>query len=67
MDGGPAETPKTDAFIQEVIEVCKQHGLSISHEDSGGAFVINEFNDDDAKWLMEARVGKGNQESSKQA
>jgi hypothetical protein len=27
------EVPAIDSFIEEVIEVCKKHGFSISHED----------------------------------
>lgn len=34
-------SPKIDAFVDEVIEVCKKHGFTIGHEDSQGAFVIH--------------------------
>jgi hypothetical protein len=48
------ENPKIDAFIEEVIAVCKKHKLSISHEDGHGAFQIDDFDERDAEWLREA-------------
>ncbi|NBW22529.1 MAG: hypothetical protein EBR82_82745 [Caulobacteraceae bacterium] len=43
-----------DAFLAEVIEVCRKHGMSISHEDGWGAFEVRNFNEPDADWLKEA-------------
>lgn len=48
------ENPKIDAFIAEVIAVSKKHGLSIGHEDSHGAFVVEVFSDSNADWLLHA-------------
>jgi hypothetical protein len=48
------ESPEVDAFLAEVIEVCRKHGLSISHEDTGGAFAVREFNERDNEWLFSA-------------
>lgn len=45
---------KINIFLLEIIEVCKKHGFSISHEDSGGSFLIEKFNEIDTKWLMKA-------------
>lgn len=45
---------KIDAFIEEVIEVSKKHGFSISHEDGHGAFVIEKFSESNASWLRHA-------------
>jgi hypothetical protein len=50
--GQPVKNPKIDAFLRDVIEVCRRHGLSISHED--GAFMVESFSEDNAKWLMGA-------------
>lgn len=47
-----------DAFLSEVLGVCKKHGLSISHEDIGGAFVVKKFNDGDNDWLFNAMNNK---------
>jgi hypothetical protein len=43
-----------DAFLAEVIEVCRKHGMSISHEDGWGAFQVRNFSESDADWLKEA-------------
>lgn len=48
------EDQRIDAFIAEVIAVCKRHGFSIAHEDSQGGFLIERFDEDNAKWLMQA-------------
>ena len=48
------ENEKIDAFLAEVIEVSKKHGLSIGHEDSHGGFLVHEFSQDNADWLMNA-------------
>jgi hypothetical protein len=49
-----AESPAVDAFLAEVIEVCRKHGLSISHEDTGGSFEVRQFNQRDSDWLLSA-------------
>lgn len=46
--------PKIDAFIEEIISVCKKHGMSISHEDGHGGFEIEEYDDDLSDWLRNA-------------
>lgn len=49
------DTPAIDLFIEEIIAVCKKHGMSISHEDGHGAFVIeNEDNERNFDWLRDA-------------
>lgn len=40
-----------DAFKREILEVCRRHGLWISHEDNQGAFLIVEGDDDEGWWL----------------
>jgi hypothetical protein len=50
----PIEVPKIDSFIGEILEVCKKHGFSISHEDCHGGFLICKYSDRDAEWLMTA-------------
>ena len=45
---------KIDAFLSEIIEVCKKHDLSISHEDYNGAFEIELFSQDNIDWLNAA-------------
>lgn len=48
------EKPKVDAFIEELIEVSKRHGLSLAHEDNHGAFIVEKFSEANAQWLMDA-------------
>ena len=48
---------KVDAFIEEVIEVCKRHELSISHEDGHGTFEIEKYSESNVKWLRQANDG----------
>lgn len=43
-------------FLDEIESVSKKHGLSISHEDGHGAFMIEPFSQDNIDWLKEARI-----------
>ncbi len=48
------ENVAIDAFIQEVLAVCRSHGFSISHEDSHGAFIIENYTASRDNWLRAA-------------
>ena len=52
------ETPKIDAFLAEIEEVCKKHGFLISHEDGCGAFEIVDHTEKNhanyMAWLKDA-------------
>ena len=48
--------PKVDAFIQEVLEVCRKHGLSIAHEDHQGGFIIEDYTEVMSSRLLYANV-----------
>jgi hypothetical protein len=50
---------KVDAFLEEIIGVCKKHGLSISHEEHYGPFEIEVFSADNEKWLRSADDATG--------
>jgi hypothetical protein len=51
-------TPKEMVnFINDIDEVCKKYGLSISHEDGHGAFIIEEYDEHNIKWLRDATKG----------
>ncbi len=52
--GGHVGKPRVDAFITEVIEVSKRHGLAISHEDHGGSFRVTELDEEHIEWLQDA-------------
>ena len=44
------------AFIDEVIALGKEYGLSISHEDNHGRFIIELYSDYNADWLKDAKI-----------
>lgn len=44
---------KAEKFIDDIIEVCKKHGLSLSHEDSHGAFEIEPYDEGYTEWLKQ--------------
>jgi hypothetical protein len=53
-DGKVPSDPAIDSFLDEIKEVCKKHGLSISHEDSQGGFIIEKYSDSNLEWLFAA-------------
>lgn len=50
------EIPAADAFLEEVIAVCRKHGFSLGHEDGHGAFLIQDIegSEHNFAWLREA-------------
>jgi hypothetical protein len=51
------ENPKIDEFLEQLQILCKEHGLSISHEDSQGAFIIEGYDKDNIEWIKLANDG----------
>lgn len=47
---------QADIFLAEIVAVCRQHGISIAHEDTHGAFVLVPFNKEDSDWLKQAQI-----------
>ena len=47
----PAEM---EAFLCEIAEVCKKHGLSIGHEDRHGLFEVEPYDEGNVEWLLQA-------------
>ena len=45
-----------DNFMKEILDVCKKHGLSISHEDGHGNFIIEEYSDNYSEWFKNAEI-----------
>ena len=43
-------------FLRELAELCKKHNLSLSHEDTQGAFIVEEYKEENIKWLMDAML-----------
>ncbi len=53
------ESARMDSFLSEIHELCKKHGFCIEHEDTHGAFVVEQYNDDkDFEWLDNANIGE---------
>jgi hypothetical protein len=48
------QTDEVKAFLAEILEVCKRHELSLSHEDVGGAFRVHQWNVRDNNWVAMA-------------
>jgi hypothetical protein len=48
-------SPEVAAFLNEIIEVCKKHNLSISHEDRYGNFEIEKLSQINIRWLLNAK------------
>ena len=48
------ENPKVDVFLNDLIDVCKEHNLSLSHEDLHGAFQVVPYDDSFKAWLEQA-------------
>ncbi|MBJ6366759.1 hypothetical protein [Snuella sedimenti] len=44
---------RAKAFIEEVIEVSKKHGLSLGHEDIGGGFIVTNYKNENIEWLKD--------------
>lgn len=57
-EGKRINHPQVEAFLAELTEVCRKHNLSLSHEDTQGAFVIEGPNDTNLRWLNDASIGK---------
>lgn len=56
--GAHVEMPdRMRKFLEEIDEVSRKHGLSISHEDGHGAFIVEEYDESNIDWLFEAYKG----------
>jgi sugar phosphate isomerase/epimerase len=55
---GSIENKEVDAFLREIVKVCKDHGFSLSHEDTHGAFIVERYDEDNIQWLMDAMIGE---------
>lgn len=43
-------------FYKELIALYKKYDLSISHEDSQGGFIIENYNKHNVDWIMDADI-----------
>ena len=47
---------KVKQFLEDIKQVCKNHNLSISHEDGHGGFIIEQYDEDNIDWLSNASL-----------
>ena len=45
---------RRDAFLAAVEAVCREHGLTLAHEDEHGAFIVRPLRESDIAWLQDA-------------
>ena len=48
---------RIESFMKEYEELCVKYGLSLSHEDCEGGFIIDEYNQENVEWVKEAMNG----------
>ena len=48
------EVAEVDNFLEAIVEVCERHKLTLSHEDFGGAFQVEEMKPSNITWLRNA-------------
>lgn len=41
-------------FLEDIKKVCEKHNLSIAHEDGHGAFIVENYDERNIKWLFKA-------------
>lgn len=47
---------QAEAFLKDLQDVCRNHNLSLAHEDGHGAFIVEAFNEENLSWLNNAHV-----------
>ncbi len=45
------KSSKVKDFIEDIVGLCKKYSVSISHEDTHGAFVIRDYSEENIKWF----------------
>lgn len=58
-DDTETEDSGIDAFLQDVLEVCKKHNMTLGHEDEHGAFRVHiGASGIYTEWLLAAHIGE---------
>ena len=47
---------QADRFLSDLEWLCRQHGLSLAHQDGQGAFIVTEYREPLLRWLKAAQV-----------
>ncbi len=53
-NGKLVENPKLDEAIEKIIAVCREHGVSLAHEDKQGCFQFEGPSEKNERWLRVA-------------
>lgn len=49
---------RVDRFLEDVVAVCRKHGMCLGHEDTHGAFQVHRrFDEGKIGWLIQAMIG----------
>lgn len=59
MRGIAKDSPRARAFLEAIAALSREHGLSLSHEDGQGAFIVEPLAERNLEWLMDAFDGAG--------
>lgn len=49
---------RIEKFLDAYEALCREHRLTLSHGDSQGAFIIEEFDADNVGWVRAAHIGR---------
>jgi hypothetical protein len=47
--------PNTRRFLKEVTDLCKKYKISISHEDTHGCFILENYDEYLMDWFNDAK------------
>ncbi len=49
------QSEKVKRFLNDIVELSVKYNLSLAHEDSHGAFIVEAKDDYNIHWLLEAQ------------
>ncbi len=56
IENKEVDTPtEMEVFLNDIVDVYKKHGLSLSHEDYHGAFRVTTYDEENVEWLKAAQ------------
>ena len=45
-----------EGFLKDYNDICKKHNVSLAHEDCHGAFIIQEYDEENIEWVESALI-----------
>lgn len=52
------ERADVDKFIEDILGVCREHEMSLAHEERHGAFIVEPLADENIEWLRGAMINR---------